>query len=315
MSERSLFMRQTAFLLPVLLGASLLQAADPQLLSLVPPNSKVIAGVNLDQARSSPLGQFLTSMLPTDQGFQQFVAATGFDPRRDLHEILVAATGPEKTAGHLILARGTFDVNRMLALVPQDNPLIRQTYNGTLIFSHSKDEMSFAFPDANTAVAGDLASVKASIDRRGQSAGIDPLLAARIAVLSSTLDAWAISTLPFSSLPHPAAGPNSKNIMSSELLAKIQQTSGGIKFGDQVQFVGEAVTGDPKDATALGDVIKFLATMAQSQAPAEAAPAVALMQNLHVVADGATLHMDLAIPESQIEALVTAHKAPAKPAI
>ena len=92
-------MRPTALLLPALLCASqFLHAADPQLLNMVPPDAKVLAGINVDQARNSPLGQFLLAMMPADAGFQQFVAVSGFDPRRDLHEILVAATRPDKAA-------------------------------------------------------------------------------------------------------------------------------------------------------------------------------------------------------------------------
>lgn len=312
-------MRPTALLLPALLCASVvLQAADPQLLNMVPPDAKVLAGVNVDQARSSPLGQFLLASMPTDPSLLQFIAVSGFDPRRDLHEILVAATAPDKSAAHLFLAKGSFNVERLLSMVPKTQPLTEQLYNGTRIFTHGKEAagtgmaaMFFAFPDSNTAVAGDLASVQGALDRRGQSSTLDASLIQRIATLSSTLDAWALSALPFSSLSPMGvspAGPNSKSLMSSELLNKIQQTSGGIKFGDQVHLIGEAVTGDAKDATALGDVIKFLVMMVQNQAPAEAAPAVALIKNLNVVADGTTLRMDLAIAESQIETLIAASK-------
>lgn len=312
-------MRPTALLLPALLCASLLlQAADPQLLNMVPPDAKVLAGVNVDQARSSPLGQFLLASMPTDPSLLQFIAVSGFDPRRDLHEILVAATSPDKSAAHLFLAKGAFNVDRLLSVVPKTQPLTEQLYNGTRIFTHGKEgtgmaAMFFAFPDSNAAVAGDLASVQGALDRRGQSSTLDASLVQRIAALSSTLDAWALSALPFSALPPMGvspmpAGPNSKSLMSSELLNKIQQTSGGIKFGDQVHLIGEAVTGDAKDATALGDVVKFLVMMVQNQAPAEAAPAVALIKNLSVVADGTTLRMDLAIAESQIETIIAAGK-------
>lgn len=312
-------MRQTAFLLSVLLCAShLLPAADAQLLNMVPPEAKVLAGVNVDQARSSPLGQFVLNMIPPDPAFEQFVSTSGFDPRRDLREILVAAVGPGKNAAHLFLARGTFSVERLLGLAPKT--LKEQNYNGTRVFSPGHEGpgnggMVFAFPDGNTVVAGDLASVKAALDRRGQAKTIDAGMATRVSALSSTLDVWALSTLPFTGMPAMPAGPNSKSLVSSELLSKIQQTSGGIKFGDQVHLIGEATTGDPKDASALGDVIRFLVMMVQSQAPPEAAAAVALVKNLQVVADGTTVRMDLAIGESQIEALLEAGKQRVKPVI
>ena len=69
------------------------------------------------------------------------------------------------------------------------------------------------------------------------------------------------------------------------------------------------MTGDAKDALALRDVVKFLSMMAQSSAPKEAAPAVALFQNLNITTDGPALNLELSIPEAQLEALVKMHAA------
>jgi len=77
-----------------LLFAGLLPAADPQLVSLLMPDAKVVAGINVEQARNSPLGQFmLAHMQRGDEGFAKLAATTGFDPRRDLHEVLMGTIG------------------------------------------------------------------------------------------------------------------------------------------------------------------------------------------------------------------------------
>ena len=47
----------TATLLAVFSGA--LPAADPRLLKLVMPDAKVLADVNVDQAKASPFGQYV----------------------------------------------------------------------------------------------------------------------------------------------------------------------------------------------------------------------------------------------------------------
>lgn len=303
-------MKFAAILASAVLGCtSLLSAADPQLLSMLPPNAKVIAGVNVDQARNSPFGQFVLSMMPIEPGLQQFVSTTGFDPRNDLHEILIAAT-VDPTAGpsHLVMAKGNFDVQKLLSLLPAGAQ--RQNYGGAQLVTVGSHDGAFAFLDANTAVAGDPASVMAALDRRLQASALDPVIAARIAELSATEDAWAVSTLPLSMMVPPAgttpAAPGiAGNLLSSDLLNKIQQASGGVKFGASVQLSASAVTADAKDATALRDVVKFLALMAQSSAPKEAAPAVALLQTLNVTATGSDLKLDLTIPENQLEALLT----------
>ena len=47
----------TATLTTVFAGVLPATAADPQLLNLVMPDAKVLAGVNVDQAKTSPFGQ------------------------------------------------------------------------------------------------------------------------------------------------------------------------------------------------------------------------------------------------------------------
>ena len=82
----------TATLFTAFSGA--LSAADPQLLNLVMPDAKVLAGVNVEQAKGTQFGQYVLNQLQThDADMQQLVALTGFDPRRDVRELLVASDG------------------------------------------------------------------------------------------------------------------------------------------------------------------------------------------------------------------------------
>src|SRR5215831_2143011 len=87
-----------------------LSAADPQLLNLVMPDAKVIAGVNVEQAKGTQFGQFVLNQIQTqDSDLQKLATLTGFDPRRDVRELLVASNGVPKTG--LALAKGQFDVS------------------------------------------------------------------------------------------------------------------------------------------------------------------------------------------------------------
>ena len=90
------------FAIPVLLISALsfpvFGAVDPALLDLTPPGTKALMGVNVDQALQSSFGQFALGKFPQDLGMAQFMTATGFDFRRDLHEILVANDG-SRTSG------------------------------------------------------------------------------------------------------------------------------------------------------------------------------------------------------------------------
>src|SRR5689334_13574126 len=155
-----------------LLFAGLLPAADPQLVSLLMPDAKVVAGINVEQARNSPLGQFmLAHMQRGDEGFAKLAATTGFDPRRDLHEVLMGTIGRPGQQG-LVLARGTFDAARIFAAARLGGHTV-ETYNGVDILTGKDDALTHAvtFLDGSIAVAGDLASVHGAVDRHAAANG------------------------------------------------------------------------------------------------------------------------------------------------
>ena len=302
-----------------LLFAGLLSAADPQLISLLMPDAKVVAGVNVDQARNSPLGQFLlTHMQNGDDGFAKLAATTGFDPRRDLREVLMGTVGQPGQQG-LVLARGTFDAARIFAAARLGGHTV-ETYNGVDILTGKDDSLTHAvtFLDGSIAVAGDLDSVHGALDRHSAAKGaLDPALAAKIDQLSNSLDAWSVSMVPLAALANQKVPDTKLNgMLNTDVVKSILQTSGGIKLGAIIQLSGEAVARSDKDATALADVVRFLGTMVQSNAPAASAAAItALVQSLDVKADGNTVKVALAIPEQQIEGLVNTvgqHKAGAR---
>src|SRR5258708_16102955 len=138
-----------------LLFVGLLPAADPQLVSLLMPDAKVVAGINVEQARNSPLGQFmLTRMQNGDEGFAKLAATIGFDPRRDLREVLIGTVGQPGQQG-LVLARGTFDAARIFAAARLGGHTV-ETYNGVDILTGKGDSLTHAvtFLDGSSPVAG-----------------------------------------------------------------------------------------------------------------------------------------------------------------
>jgi hypothetical protein len=165
----------TATLFATLAGAFTASAADSQLLSLVMPDAKVIAGVNLDSAKSSTFGIYLISQLQANAAaLQQLVTLTGFDPTRDLHEIL-AATNAVGVGAHtgIALARGNFDVAKITALATLSGALT-ETYSGVTIIEDPKQAGGAAFLDATLVVAGDIPAVKAAIDRPHSGQSLPP---------------------------------------------------------------------------------------------------------------------------------------------
>ena len=292
----------TATLLAVFSGV--LPAADSRLLSLVMPDATVLAGVNVDQAKATPFGQYvLTTLLQSQaQQLQQLATQTGFDPRQDVHELLLASTSASGNKTGLALALGAFDLGK-IAAAAQAAGAGAETYGGFSIIEDPQHQNGFAFLDSTLVVAGDLANVKAAIDRRAGGPTIPTALAAQVTQLSSAEDAWAISTVPPSTLRpsaagSPAAGPNVQNA-----LQKIESASGGVKFGSVVVVTGQAQAATPQDASSLGGVLQLFVNMAQLQA-AKSPEAAVLAQALVVSTQGSTVKITLSLPEDQFQQLV-----------
>ena len=284
--------------------SSALSAADSRLLNLVMPDAKVLAGVNVDQAKTTPFGQFvLTTLLQQqDQKLQQLATLTGFDPRRDVHELLLASGGAPGNKTGLALALGAFDPAK-IAAAAQLAGAGAETYSGVSIIEDPQHQTGFAFLDSTLVVAGDLANVKAAIDRHAGGPTIPIALATQVNQLSSAQDAWAISTVPPSTLKPPAAVPPAAGVNVQNALQKIESASAGVKFGSVVVLTGQAQAATPQDASSLGDVLKLFVSMAQVQA-AQHPEAAALAQSLVVGTQGSIVKITLSLPEDQIQQLV-----------
>ncbi len=299
-------MRQIAFFAAALtVFTGTLPAADQQMMKLLMPDAKIVAGINVEQAKTSQFGQYVLQHMGSDQDLQNFINLSGFDPRVDLQEILVGTSiGGEANSG-LILARGKFDSARIAAMAIKTGGQQITTYKGVQILGGpgAKRKEAIAVIYNSVVIAGDLAGVQAAIDRVNAGSSIDAGLAARINELSTSQDAWSVSIAPVSALSKmPMPDPTIQGALQGDLLKTVQQTSGGIKFGPEIKITGEATATSDKDATALGDVVKFLAGMIQLNAKGEAV--TTLVQKLVVSTEGSKVKVSLSMAEDQLEAFL-----------
>jgi hypothetical protein len=276
-------------------------AADSQLMNLVMPDAKVLAGVNVTSALTSPLGQFALQQLHVGAAMPAFLRPD------NITEVLAAsAANPGSPAG-LLLMKGTFDPSAIiaaLAAAPKQPSYNVSTYAGATLITFPKNAV--AFIGSSIAVAGDPASVTAALDRSANTNTLDAVLMAQVGNLSATEDAWVVSTASPGALL-PANAP-AQAAQASQFLANVQSFSGGVKFGQDVPVTLDVVANSPQNAEALGNVVKLLITMAGSAS--NSGPLPSLLQNLQVNTSGSTLDLAVTIPEAQIEALISAGKTP-----
>jgi len=276
-------------------------AVDPALLNLVMPDAKVVAGIQVQQAQASALGQYLMAQIPTGLERDKMTAATGFDPTRDLREIVAASSGAKNTG--LLIGRGVFQPQRISALAALSGGRVT-TYKGVEIVASKVLPPCLAFLDASTVVVGDDASLKAAIDRRTGGGQISGDLRQKALDASSLNDAWVVTVTPLADLlSSTGAGAN---FQQANLLQTVQQLAAGLKFGgSSVTLTGEAVTRSNEDAQALVDILRFLVSMAQANTKGpNAARASSIIDAAKFSTDGAVMRLIVEMPEKQIEEML-----------
>jgi hypothetical protein len=298
------------------LGLALLAAAstafaeiDHGLLNLVPQGTQVLAGFQIEQGKASALGQYLLQRAGAEEPqFQKFMDATGFDPRRDLQEVLVATPGPATAGKHsvVVLARGSFDIAHMKQGMVAKGGRVENYQGVDLLTGNGTDTGSVAFLDSTLAVAGDRDLVKSVIANRRTPSTIDAQLIQKADKLSQDNQAWFASLVPGSALPHRQR-PGQGEKINTAALQSILQSSGGVRLNsNSVDIAVDAVTRSEKDAQALCDVVRFLASMVQMQRTNKG-PAALLapsLDEMQLAATGDKMHLSLSVPEKVVEQIL-----------
>jgi hypothetical protein len=296
----------TAALFATLAGVLTAQTVDSQMLSLVMPDAKVIAGVNVDSAKSSTFGVYLIAQIGNNStALQQLVTLTGFDPTRDLHQLLAATNAAGGHVG-LALARGNFDIARITALATLSG-VQTETYSGVTIIEDPNQTGGAAFLDATLVMAGDIPSVKAAIDRQKSGPSLPAGVVALVNQWSGAEDAWVVTTVPPYTLTPPSGVPTVPGLGANAqgIFQKILGAGAGVKFGANVVTTVQATADNAQDATTLAQTLQLLVNIAQMQTGTNSNPNLtALLQGLSISAKGAALNIAVSLPEAQLQQLV-----------
>ena len=295
----------------LLLTASLpgFASVDDGLLALVPTGSKLVASVDVNQAKNSPFGQYMLSKINADdQSFQDMVQQTGFNPRRDVQDFVFASSGGNSAnmqGNFALIVRGNFDQSRIRAAAEAKGSQI-QNYQGVDLFVGGPNNRgnAFAFLSAGVAVLGDRDTVQQIVANRGTPTVLDGRLQRLIGMVGPNNDAWFASIMAGSYLADHLKQETNQPV-AGQALDSIQQSSGAIQFGDVVRLSFDAVARSPKDAQSLTDVIRFMGSMAQmsrGKGPGTDVLASAVDQ-MTLQADGDAVHVTISVPEKSLEQL------------
>jgi hypothetical protein len=226
-------------------------SADTGLDKFVPGDTVALAGMRMDQVRATALYQKLRAQKRFSE-LDDLKAKTGFDPTRDVTELLLATNG--KAA--VTIARGHF--------TPSDPAAKKAPYKGYTLYLHG--DGAYALIDGSTAVAGTQASVRAAIDqsKAGSSTpGVTSLLA-RGPALSPQAQIWAVSDSPeaFAGL---ASGNAAGNF--GKVFGQIERVSFTADLSKGLNIVATGDCKTEQDAKSLGDALRGIVGLGKMSVP------------------------------------------------
>ncbi len=307
-------------LLPILLAAATVSFAadDLRLMEMLPAGPSTVAGFNVQQVLASPFGRQLLSQMKGDEPqLRRLFELTGFDPRRDLRDVVLATyVRPGLADRTLLMARGNFDVPRLRTELLKNGPIAE--FLGVSLFNSASDGSSFAFSNDGLALAGDAISIREALTlRQSGASALGSTLSQRTKQMSAQYDIWMFTATPASAvsnrLDDSLVEAASRH---TPLLRSVTQASGGIKFGETVTIAGEALMRSEKDATAAADILRLVASLAR-MAPDRLPNAdfISLFEALQVRAEAGSLSLSFAIPQAQLIRLFNSSTRPAREAL
>jgi hypothetical protein len=284
-------------------------AADHDMLNLIPPDATMVMEVNVAKIAASPIGTAISAgihdgmaaqaraKLKDNPQFQEGLALLGkIDWSREVQDVVIAG-GTAKSAPMLMIARSSLDLPRIQALQTSTGQAIQ--YQGVPILVSAKPGNGvIAFLDNSILLIGQTADVESAIGRRSQPTILPAALAAQVAKYSQ-YDFWVASTGTLAPpSPAPASG-SPADALGAQYLAKLAGFNGGLRFSPDFELSTDIEARTEKSAAEMGDGLRSLIGMVQSQART-AGKAGSGLEGLKYQVKGRHILLSLHVPEAQV---------------
>jgi len=265
---------------------------DNVLERMVPPGATSLVGGHMDQIKQT---QIYKKMLATQNLGQldQFASDTGFDPRRDVRELLFTTNAQ----GSVMLARGTFHINSI-------------TLKGAKKTRHGQYDIwgqggnGFCILDPTLAVAGDIPAVEAALDEwtSGTHTAAQPLLA-RVAGVNPQSQLWGISMGTGNFLAdHPPAANSGLDF--SKIFSSLHDYWFQADFSAGMRAEVHGTTGTEKDAMNLRDAVRGLVGLGRLNVPENQPELLKVWDGITVDQQGRSISLHADIAQDLIDKMV-----------
>ena len=263
---------------------------DATLAALVPADATMLAGARMDVIRSTPLYKKLLAQKRLQQ-LDEFAQRTGFDPRRDVRELLIGSNGKDS----IIAARGTFNAHAFQGVT-------KGSYKGYTLYT--RDAGGVALIDSSTAIAGNLPAVRAVLDRyqAGVRSGPAELLS-KARQIPPKNQLWSVSS-GFENFITGAIPQTGNAANFGRILRSLENTTAAADFRTGVNGVLNGLCRTEADAKNLGDAARGLAGLGRLSVPDNQPELLRLWDGIQVEQQQRTVKITVIIPENLLEKLI-----------
>jgi hypothetical protein len=248
--------------------------ADPRLTAFIPADAVALAGVRVEELKSTPLYKEVLPLLGS-------VEREGFDPRRDIQELLIASSGNNTVA----IARGRFD-RRELASMEQFQ------HQGVTLYGN--DRGAVALIDDSTAIAGTTPAVRSAIDQHKTGRRAAASLLAKARALPTPNQVWMVSegAATFLRAPRMQSGEAIQKMLNS-----LSDLTFFADFREGVYASASARSATDADAKFIGDTARGLIGLGRLSVPRGEPELAKAFDGVTVQQSGRSVSIHAKLPE------------------
>jgi hypothetical protein len=263
------------------------QLVGPRLAGVIPTDTALIYGIDIERYADSAL-----------QSFYPMAGGSAGQCPGPLRQVIVAQRAPTAGGGRLMILRGA-------SIAP-----------GCASAGETTDTTRVAAPrltvlEPGTAITGDQDTVRSALERWQQQAGpADGHLAAEVRHMSETYDNWWIAIQPLHAAAEgPQDGPHRS--YRSQFTDMVEEVRAGVRLGKMNEVELEVEMKTPDDATAAAGLGRWLRGLVQTRWGPEAALAE-LAEDLNVTAAGTLVSLSFTLDSAKVRELAEEQRATEK---
>lgn len=284
----------TVFLFASLFAGGL--AAQPRidnvLERMVPPGSTGLVGAHMDQVKQTEIYKKMVASQSLAQ-IDQFALETGFDPRRDVRELLFVTT----PKGTVMLARGTFHINSAML----KNATKTRHGNYDIL---GQGGSGLCILDSTLAAAGEIAALEVALDEwtSGAHTAAQALLAS-VAAVNPQDQLWGISTGKSNFLAEHPPGASS-GFDFTKIFLSLQDYWFEADFSAGLRSEVHGTTHTEKDAVNLRDAVRGIVGLGRLNVPDNQPELLKVWDGITVDQQGRSVAIHVDVTQDLIDRVV-----------